>query len=368
MNVLLTCAGRRNLLVRCFKKALGSRSRVLACDSSGSAPALVEAHKHFVVPPMEHPEYFDSLVAICREERVRLLLSVHDLELPGLAANVQRFRNVGTRAVVSSPEIVAMCQDKWAAFQWLRAHGIGTPMTYLSKTDVLAGLSAGEVAFPLLIKPRWGTSSTGIERVENERELELACEWVLIQLQRSFLWSWYRNAPEQRLIFQQWIAGEEYGLDVVNDLQGRYVATLARRKLVMRAGNTDRALSVADPKLDALGKTIGNRLQHIGPLDCDVMVKDRECYVLDLNPRKGGGYPFSHLAGANLPAALMAWAANEPVDPAWLKSTPGILVSKCDGYVIMGDACRPGETLTKLGEAPVTNGVAEDNIAATAAI
>ncbi len=35
-------------------------------------------------------------------------------------------------------------------------------------------------------------------------------------------------------------------LDVLNDLQGRYVTTLVKRKLSMRAGETDRAVTVHD--------------------------------------------------------------------------------------------------------------------------
>src|SRR5580658_5119093 len=96
MNILLTCAGRRNYLVQYFKQALGKRGQVLACDSSTSAPALAEADQRFIVPPMDQDDYFDVLVSICRAQRVRLLLSVNDLELGGLARKASRFRDAGT--------------------------------------------------------------------------------------------------------------------------------------------------------------------------------------------------------------------------------------------------------------------------------
>jgi carbamoyl-phosphate synthase large subunit len=51
--------------------------------------------------------------------------------------------------------------------------------------------------------------------------------------------------------------------------------------------------------------------------------------VLEMNPRFGGGYPFSHVAGANLPAALIAWVSGQPINPDWLTIKSDVLSSKC---------------------------------------
>ncbi len=212
---------------------------------------------------------------------------------------------------------------------------IATPNTFLTVADARRALAEGLIEFPLLVKPRWGVSSLGIETVRNERELELANEWVRIQLERSPLAKLSGADPRNNLVIQEHVSGQEYGLDVVNDLDGRYIGTLARRKLVMRYGNTDRAVTVDDPVFEQLGRKLGERLEHIGSLDCDVMLTDRGPLVLDLNPRFGGGYPFSHLAGANVPAALIAWANGEEPDPAWFQPRRGIMGSKYDGVTII---------------------------------
>lgn len=335
MNVLLTCAGRRNYLVRFFQEALQGQGKVLACDAAPNAPAFADADEHFVVPPMDHPEYLAALITLCEEQSVRLLVSVNDLELEGLAQAAACFRAVGTIPVVSAPEIINLCHDKWAVFQWLREANIDAPNTYRTLGHAAAALTTGEISFPVLIKPRWGTTSIGIERVENNHELTLAYEWVLIQVTRGLLGKMRRTEPKRSVLIQEWLDGPEYGLDVVNDLSGQYACTLARRKLAMRAGNTDRAVTVEQDRLKLLGETIGYRLGHIGSLDCDAIATDDRVCVLDLNPRLGGGYPFSHLAGANLPAALLAWARGEEPDPAWLASQPDVLVCKFDDLVVM---------------------------------
>ena len=333
-NVLLTCAGRRDYLVRFFRGALSGRGRVIACDSDASAPALTAAHRSIVVPPVDEETYFDSLLTVCKKHRVRLLISVYDRELPGLAERAACFREIGTIPVVASPSVVERCHDKWAAFHFLKSSNVGTPETYLSAKAARQAVAQGIIQFPLLMKPR-GASSIGIELVENERELQLAEEWGHIQLKRSIFAPMMAADSENCLIFQERLRGQEYGMDIVNNLDGQYVCTLSRRKLVMRYGNTDRAVTVTDPGLERLGQAIGTQLEHIGSLDCDVLETEKGFSVLDLNPRFGGGYPFSHLAGANIPAALIAWATGEEADPAWFQPEPGILASKYDGIALL---------------------------------
>lgn len=344
MNILLTCAGRRTYLVQYFQAALAGCGEVLACDSSGNAPALAEADRALVVPPLDHASYFDVLHSLCAEHNVRLLVPVHDLELEALAGRARQFHEIGTIPLVSSAQVNATCQDKWAAYQFMQTCGLPTPATFRTISDVRRAMARGDVRFPLLVKPRWGVSSLGIERIDNEGELTLAHEWAQVQLRRTILARLCRSRPEDAFVFQEFLHGEEHGMDVVNDLDGRYAATLARRKLVMRAGNTDRAVTVGAPELERLGSAIGERLRHTGALDCDVMVTDQGCFVLDLNPRFGGGYPFSHAAGADVPAALIAWANGEEPDPAWLRSRPGVTSAKYDGVTTIDATASIAET------------------------
>src|ERR1043166_507795 len=151
MNVLLTCAGRRNYLVTYFKQALGKRGQVLACDSSGDAPAFREADNGFVVPPVRRPDYFDVLHSICKEHDVRLLIAVHDLELDELARREPAFRAIGTTCVISSPNVIARTQDKWKAYEFLRSANIPTPKTYRSLEETRRAFPGGENVFPLFI-------------------------------------------------------------------------------------------------------------------------------------------------------------------------------------------------------------------------
>jgi len=330
MNVLLTCAGRRNYLVHYFRAALGGRGRVLAADLSMAAPAMADADEAFLVPPVSDPGYVDAIVAICRAHQVRLVVSLNDLELPVLARARHRFTEHGIVPVVSAPHIIDLCFDKLRTATFLKSIGLRTPKTYTTLESAQCAIHEGTLHYPLVLKPRWGTASIGITFAADPEELMLGYRLLWRQLQRTILADVGDADSERSIIIQEQLFGEEYGLDVVNDLDGRYVATFARQKLSMRAGETDRAVTVADERLREIGEIIGRGLGHVGNLDCDVFIGHDGISVLELNPRFGGGYPFSHAAGVDLPAALLAWADHMPARAEWLSLTPSVSAAKYD--------------------------------------
>lgn len=334
MNVLLSCAGRRNYLVRFFQEALNGRGKVLVTDASATAPVMAEGDLAFVMPRITASDYFDKMLALCVEQNVGLMLSLNDLALPKLARQRQRFAEAGVQVVVSSPEVIDMCADKVATAQFLSEHGIPTPTTYVDLGVVGCALKAGEIRFPLVVKARWGSGSIGLEFVDNEEQLHDAFRYVDKRVRRSFLAELATDKSEPCVVIQPRLAGEEFHLDVINDLKGNYRATLAKKKLAMRAGETDKATTIYDPELSELGARLGHCLGHLGVLDCDVFSDPSGYNVIDLNPRFGGGYPFSQAAGANVPAALVAWANGSEADPQWLQVKPGVSSAKCDRLVV----------------------------------
>ena len=328
MNVLITSAGRRNYLVSCFREALRGRGRILAADMSPVAPALAAADAAYIVPPATDDDHVDALLKLCREQEVRLLLSVNDEELLALAEHRTEFAAVGTHVLVSSPQVVRSCLDKLEMGTVLASHGIDSPSSVVvpaegSVADLLAGFE-----LPLVVKHRRGSASSGFEVVHDLAELEAILELARSRARRAV------DGPQQdqtaEMVVQAYVPGDEFGLDIMNDLEGKYVATAVKLKLSMRAGETDRAVTVADAALEALGERIGKALGHVGLLDCDVMVHAGQPYVLDLNPRFGGGYPFSHLAGVDMPAAILEWLSGESPDPQWFVCRAGVAAAKYD--------------------------------------
>jgi carbamoyl-phosphate synthase large subunit len=156
--------------------------------------------------------------------------------------------------------------------------------------------------------------SIALRKAENEEELDFYYRKTKQIISATYLKNVIPAEEENAVIIQTRLPGQEYGLDVINDLDGQHVVTIVKRKLAMRAGETDRAITEHHPQLEQLGAAIARLTKHPGIMDVDVFWDEKNAFILEFNPRFGGGYPFSHAAGVNLPKAIVAWLQNEPVD------------------------------------------------------
>ena len=333
MNILFTCAGRRNYLINYFKEALQKQGMVWAADMQSTAPAMADADKFALMPAIYDASYVDTLVKIIEDNRIDAVISLNDLELPILSHNRDLIEKAGAKVIISGERVIDIAFDKWKTVQFLESTGLKSPKTYISLEEALHAISTGELHFPLVIKPRWGSASIGIDFPENEAELKLSYQLQTIKLERTILREASKNDLSHSILIQEKIQGNEYGMDVLNDFEGNYVGTFVRQKLSMRAGETDKAISVIDNRFEILGKTIGKNLKHIGNLDCDVFEYNGELYVLELNPRFGGGYPFSHEAGVNTPAIYIEWLKGNNNIQRFIEYKAEVLCSKCDRLI-----------------------------------
>ena len=333
MNVLFTCAGRRNYLLEYFKEATGGSGKVIAADMSPTAPAMALADVARVVSDVYAEEYLDQILQICLEEKVDLLISLNDLELPVLSPHRQRFEEAGIRLLISEQEVIDICFDKYRTVQFCEDLNMGTPRTYLSLDEAKKALESGELSFPIVVKPRWGSASIGLEFPADMEELELAYRLVTLRVSRSILSEASKEDAERAVLIQEMIDGTEYGLDILNDFSGKTVQVYVKEKLAMRAGETDKSVLRDKPELEALGFRVGQALGHIGNVDCDMFEKDGKYYLLELNPRFGGGYPFSQMSGANYPAAILAWMENREFDFSTFQRNYDLAFAKCDTLI-----------------------------------
>lgn len=329
MNILFTCAGRRTYLLKYFKENLSEGDKVVATDMQLSAPALQVADVKLQVPAVYDPHYVDITLQICKEHEIDALFSLNDLELPILAANKALFEAEGVKVVVSDPEVIDIAFDKYKTAQWVELLGLKSPKTFVRIEDAKHALQSGELAFPLFMKPRWGSGSIGLESIADMEELDIYYHLLMKKIKKTILAT--ASVGDEYIMIQEKLTGNEYGLDVMNDLLGHNVGVSVKQKLAMRAGETDKAITVDSAELRKIGETIGTALKHIGNLDVDIMQNAKGEYcVLELNPRFGGGFPFSYEAGVNLPKALIQWIKGEQVDNAILQPDYGRMFSKND--------------------------------------
>ena len=332
MNILFTCAGRRTYLLKYFRENMSDGDKIIATDMQLSAPALQAADIKLQVPAVYDPHYIDITLDICRKYSVDALLCLNDLELPILADNKARFEEIGVKVIVSDPQVIDICFDKYKTAQWIKSIGLNSPKTYVTLASTKEALVKGEIAFPLFMKPRWGSGSIGLETIEDIEELEIYYHLLMKRIKKTILAT--ASVGDEYILIQEKLTGKEFGLDVMNDLKGNNVAVSVKQKLAMRAGETDKAITVDLPEVREMGAVIGRNLKHIGNLDVDIMQRANGDYcVLELNPRFGGGYPFSYEAGVNMPLAIIKWLKGASINPSTLQPQYGLTFAKNDYLV-----------------------------------
>ena len=341
MNLLFTCAGRRTYLLKYFKENMQEGDKIIATDMQLTAPALQVADVKLQVPAVYDPEYINITLQICKDNHVYAIISLNDLELPILAENKSRFEEIGVKVIVSDPIVIDIAFDKYKTAKWIESLGLKSPKTFVRRSDVKKAIENGELQYPLFLKPRWGSGSIGLETVYSEEELEQCYSLLRDKIKRTFLAK--ASVGEEYILIQEKLTGNEFGLDVMNDLDGNNIAVSVKQKLAMRSGETDKAVTRDLPELREIGIKIGSALKHIGNLDVDIMQNaSGEYCVLELNPRFGGGFPFSYEAGVNLPLAIIKWLKGETVNTAILRPEYDRMFAKND-YLMEIPGCPYGD-------------------------
>jgi len=330
LHILFTCAGRRNYLINYFRDALKGRGKVFAMDMSDTAPAMVDADVAITVPSVYDINYIPSLIEIIQIHKINAIISLNDLELPILSRHLKYLQSTGVKVLVSSESVIDIAFDKIKTFNFIKSIGLKTPLTFTSLKEANDALKTNKITYPVVVKPRWGSASIGIDFPETYEELNLSFKLQHIKLKKSILNIISQQDANNAILIQENMNGQEYGLDIVNDFEGNYFGTFVRKKINMRSGETDKAISVIDDRFNKIGEIISSNLKHIGILDCDIFVSNNEFYILELNPRFGGGYPFSHEAGINIAAIYIDWLFGEKDIKQHNKYKSGMLFSKCD--------------------------------------
>lgn len=282
MNILILSSGTRNKIVRYFKQALNGTGNVICTDMSEFAPSIYEADKHYIVPRITAPGYIDEILDICKKEKISGVLSLIDPELSLIAKNRERFAEVGTTVIGSSYELCEMALDKYQMYDWLTAHGYKCAKSYMDKELFYADEAAGKISYPVFVKPACGSCSVAISKVYDKETLELL----------------FKHG--EGLMIQEFLDGREIGADVYIDmLSHKVVSIFTKKKLLMRAGETDKAISFKDESLLELIQRFAEEAGYTGQIDIDIFEVNGEYYISEVNPRFGGGYPHAYESGAD---------------------------------------------------------------------
>ena len=288
MNILILSAGTRDKVVQYFNKELNGEGKVIATDCSNLAPAVYEADEFRLVTRINVPGYIDRVLDICKKDDIKAVFSLIDPELSMIAEREQDFRDIGVTPVISPYDLVETCFNKVKMAKMFAEYGLKTGKVYTSIDNFKSAVDCGEISYPIFVKPIRGSASLHINMVSSDEELK-------------GLFAMYDD-----LMIQEYMRGQEYGADVYVDMiSGKCTAIFLKKKIKMRAGETDKSVSVKDEALFAIIAEFVEKACFRGMIDIDLFDIDGEWYFSEVNPRFGGGYPHAYECGVNMPRSLI---------------------------------------------------------------
>ncbi len=283
MNILITSAGRRVSLVRSFQKELKKffpESKVFASDSTPQLSAACQIADHyFEVPRLNEDLYFEEFISLCQQHNIKLIIPTIDTELLQLAQNKARLEEKGVSVVISSIDFITKCRNKRSIHSFFETKGLRVAREY----------EKDNYALPMFIKPYDGSRSVDTYVINEERELT------------------DYHFENEKLMFLEYLDHNEFTeftCDLYYDKNNKLKCAVPRKRLEVRDGEVYKALT----QNNILVKYIRQHLLHIdGAVGCITAQfflhnnDESKIYAIEINPRFGGGYPLSYLAGANFP-------------------------------------------------------------------
>ncbi|PSJ36427.1 carbamoyl phosphate synthase [Sphingomonas deserti] len=235
------------------------------------------------VPPADDPAYIDAISGLLEREMPDVVLVGTDVELAAFARHRSALETrFGTRIIVSAPDVIAIADDKYRTFEFLRAHGFDPPGSARADDDDAVEALIEQVGFPLVVKPRIGARSVGVSVVHDRDQLAGALN------------------GRSGLIVQECIGtpdGEYTASVLVFD--GVPCASIVMRR-DLRDGNTFRAYSGPYPALNEEVRRLGAALNPYGPANFQFRTdKSGKPRVFEINARFSGATPLRALVGFN---------------------------------------------------------------------
>lgn len=285
MNILISSAGQRVSLVRSFQKELllAGGGKVYAVDNNPIlAPACHVASDFKKISAVDNSSFIPELLKVCKDWEIKILIPTIDTELEVLAANREKFLTEGVELVISSLDFVKTCRDKRILNKFFKERNIEIP----------APINKNNPTYPIFIKPYDGSLSKDIFLINRPDEL------------KDF------HLENEKYMFMEYINPDvfsEYTVDTYYDKSGKLKCVVPRKRLVVRSGEVNKGLTVRNKLIDY----IIENLNHIeGARGCLTMQffyneVDHRIVGIEINPRFGGGFPLTYLAGANFPSWLI---------------------------------------------------------------
>lgn len=320
IRILFTGTGRRVELLQAFRSAalcLNVNLKIYGADMAGTAPALAYCNYARKICAMKDKAYIPELLEICAKDRINLVIPTIDTDLLVLSQNINKFEEIGSRVLISAPEMIALCRNKNYTSDFFESCGLKAP-------GPVNDYRIYEGEYPCFIKPMDGSSSIDAYKVNTEAELKLYAEKI------------------GDYIIQPFIEGREYTIDIFCDFEGNPIYITPRERLAVRSGEVLKTRIDMDETIIEESKRLIQKFKPCGPITVQLIRRNNtmDDYYIEINPRYGGGAPLSMKAGADSAAAVLRLLQGEKLEYQENAVRNGAVYSRFDQSICIASESR----------------------------
>ncbi len=318
-NILITSAGRRVSLVKAFQKELQTlekNAKVYCTDLQPElSSACVVSDGSFQVLRVTHEDYIEQLLDICVENGIRLIIPTIDTELKVLAENRTKFSEKNIEILVSDLDIVQKCRDKRLI------HSFFDEINFKRAKE----FDKNEITYPIFVKPSDGSRSVGIHLLHSASELtdEIA-----------------NNPKNMFLEYFPQTDYDEFTVDIYCNKNSEVISITPRQRIFVRDGEVNKACTRKNEIVSFVKEKFKQVKGMRGCITLQVFKHKQkdEIIGIEINPRFGGGYPLSYLAGANFPKwIIQEYIQNKEVTTYFEEWKDNLLMLRYDAEVLSYD-------------------------------
>jgi carbamoylphosphate synthase large subunit len=320
INILMTGGGAPGAagILQCLSQ--DPSLNTIAADANPGAVGRYLVKDFNVIPKASDPAFIDSLLALCREKNIHVVLPLVTKELVPLSKHIKEFELAGAKVLVSSPESLEIANDKGRLYQFLQWRGIDVPDFRIVETIPQFESAAKELDFPartICFKPSVSNGSRGFRIInsgvdEHDLLFNEKPNAAFISYADAIRILSSKSFPE--LLVSEYLPGEEFSVDCLAN-KGETVLALSRRRIKIINGITVEGEFTRQENIIDYCKQIIRELQLHGNIGIQVKKSaSGKFLVLEINPRVQGTISAGLGAGINLPLLAIKQELGLPID------------------------------------------------------
>lgn len=303
-NVLFTCCGNHiSERIRDLKENEdGVKVTVYACNcNKDNLPYGCDVEGCFVVPAISSPDYIETIIGICKDHGIDIIIPTVTLELQFMAEHKEDFEKHGIKVSISSPESLYVSNNKLHLYEKYPSI-MPLTMATTSFTDLLTFYSDIPYQHKLCVKLQDHCGGNGFAILDDGKARDMTYfnrknenRYVSYDEMEQIM-----SNLEKSILVQEYIEGHDYSVSVLAD-HGEVIHICGYYGYAMSFG----AIEYGEIKKNDSAYEIAVRICRELGIDGNAcfdfrVLPDESVYLLEINPRVNASLPFVTKAGINM--------------------------------------------------------------------